>query len=43
MKSPCREARQGYEMVRKMTAVVKKLDTTRPVTAAQSGAMLNPA
>ena len=26
-------------MVRKMAAVVKKLDTTRPVTAAQSGAM----
>jgi beta-galactosidase len=31
----------GYEMVRRMSAAVKELDTTRPVTAAQSGAMLN--
>ena len=27
----------GYEMVRRMSAAVKKLDTTRPVTAAMSG------
>ncbi len=27
----------GYEMVRRMKAVVKRLDTTRPVTAAMSG------
>ena len=39
---PMQGSRQGYEMVRTMTALVKKLDTTRPVTAAQSGAMLNP-
>jgi len=38
---PMQGTRQGYEMVRKMTALVKKLDSTRPVTAAQSGAMLN--
>ena len=29
-------------MVRRMAAAVKQLDTTRPVTAAQSGGMLNP-
>jgi beta-galactosidase len=33
---------QGYEMVRRMTAAVKDLDTTRPVTAAQSGGQMNP-
>jgi beta-galactosidase len=38
---PMQGTRQGYEMVRKMTALVKKLDSTRPVTAAQSGAVLN--
>ena len=27
----------GYEMVRRMSAVVKQLDTTRPVTAAMNG------
>ncbi len=31
----------GYEMVRRMSAAVKDLDTTRPVTAAQSNSMLN--
>jgi len=38
---PMQGSVQGYEMVRKMVAVVKSLDTTRPVTAAQSGAMMN--
>jgi len=36
---PMQGSRQGYEMVRTMAAVVKQLDRTRPVTAAQSGAM----
>jgi len=39
---PMQGTRQGYEMVRAMAAVVKKLDRTRPVTAAQSGAMNAP-
>jgi beta-galactosidase len=38
---PMQGSRQGYEMVRKMAAVVKQFDTTRPVTAAQNGALLN--
>ena len=29
----------GYEMVRRMSAAVKRLDTTRPVTAAMSGGL----
>jgi hypothetical protein len=33
---------QGMQMVRRMSAVVKKLDATRPVTAAQSGGQFNP-
>jgi beta-galactosidase len=33
---------QGYEMVRRMAQLVRKLDSTRPVTAAQSNSMLNP-
>ena len=33
---------QGMEMVRRLNAVVKRLDTTRPVTAAQSGGHLAP-
>lgn len=32
---------QGYEMVRRMTAAVKELDKSRPVTAAQSGGQMN--
>jgi beta-galactosidase len=32
----------GYEMVRRMSEVVKRRDTTRPVTAAQSNSTLNP-
>jgi beta-galactosidase len=32
---------QGYEMVRRMSTAVKRLDPTRPVTAAQSNSMMN--
>ncbi len=38
---PFQGTEQGYEMVRQMSALVKQLDVTRPVTAAQSGAMMN--
>jgi beta-galactosidase len=38
---PFQATEQGYEMVRRLTAVVKQLDTTRPVTVAQSGGHLN--
>lgn len=31
----------GYEMVRRMSAEVKKLDTTRPVTAAMNGGLFS--
>ena len=37
---PSQGTEMGYEMVRRMSSVVKAMDTTRPVTAAQSGAML---
>ncbi|WP_294292354.1 beta-galactosidase GalA [uncultured Sphingomonas sp.] len=33
---------QGYEMVRRMAAAVKALDTSRPVTAAMNGGMFEP-
>jgi beta-galactosidase len=36
---PMQASEIGYEMVRRMNAEVKKLDTTRPVTAAMSGGM----
>ena len=39
---PSQGSEMGYEMVRRMAAAVKELDTTRPVTAAQSNCMLNP-
>jgi beta-galactosidase len=39
---PFQGTEQGYQMVRRMAAEVKKLDSTRPVTAAQSGGNLNP-
>ncbi|MCX6232203.1 MAG: DUF4982 domain-containing protein [Bacteroidetes bacterium] len=39
---PMQGSESGYEMVRRMSAVVKKLDTTRPVTAAQSYGQFNP-
>ncbi len=32
----------GYEMVRRMSVEVKKLDTTRPVTAAANGGLFEP-
>ena len=39
---PSQGTEMGYEMVRRMSAAVKELDTTRPVTAAQSNSDLNP-
>jgi beta-galactosidase len=39
---PSQGTEMGYELVRRMSASVKQFDTTRPVTAAQSGAALNP-
>lgn len=39
---PMQGTENGYEMVRRMNAVVKTLDTTRPVTAAASGGLLSP-
>jgi len=39
---PLQGTPEGYEMVRRMARAVKELDTTRPVTAAMSGGMLNP-
>jgi beta-galactosidase len=39
---PSQGSEMGYEMVRRMSAVVKQRDSTRPVTAAQSNSTLNP-
>lgn len=39
---PLEGRREGYEMVRRMAGVVKRLDSTRPVTAAINGGMFNP-
>jgi beta-galactosidase len=39
---PLQGRREGYEMVRRMAAVVKRLDTTRPVTAAMNSGMFSP-
>lgn len=39
---PSQGSEMGYEMVRRMSDVVKQRDTTRPVTAAQSNSTLNP-
>jgi len=39
---PMQATENGYEMVRRMSAVVKRLDTTRPVTAAQSDGLFTP-
>jgi beta-galactosidase len=36
---PMQGSEQGYEMVRRMAAVVKHLDTSRPVTAAMNGGL----
>jgi beta-galactosidase len=38
---PSQGTEMGYELVRRMSASVKQLDTTRPVTAAQSNSVLN--
>ena len=39
---PMQATEQGYEMVRRMSAAVKSLDTTRPVTAAMNGGLDTP-
>jgi beta-galactosidase len=39
---PSQGTEMGYELVRRMSVAVKQLDTTRPVTAAQSNSVLNP-
>ena len=39
---PLQGRREGYEMVRRMARVVKRLDATRPVTAAMNGGMFAP-
>jgi len=39
---PMQATEQGYEMVRRTAAVVKRLDTTRPVTAAMDHGMNSP-
>lgn len=39
---PMQGTEQGYEMVRRMSAVVKNFDTTRPVTAAISNGQFTP-
>ena len=39
---PSQGSEMGFEMVRRMSAAVKALDSTRPVTAAQSNSDLNP-
>jgi beta-galactosidase len=38
---PLQGTDQGYEMTRRLIAIVKQLDRTRPVTSAQSGGILN--
>jgi beta-galactosidase len=39
---PLQGSSQGYEMVRRMSDVVKRLDATRPVTAAMNNGMFAP-
>jgi beta-galactosidase len=39
---PSQGTEMGYQLVRRMSEAVKQLDTTRPVTAAQSNSVLNP-
>ncbi|HEY1895165.1 MAG TPA: beta-galactosidase GalA [Terracidiphilus sp.] len=39
---PSQGTEMGFELVRRMSASVKQFDTTRPVTAAQSGSVLSP-
>lgn len=39
---PMQGTENGYEMVRRMRAVVERLDSTRPVTAAMNGGLFTP-
>ena len=39
---PMQGTESGYEMVRRMSAAVKKLDATRPVTAAMNAGLFSP-
>ncbi|MFX8688959.1 glycoside hydrolase family 2 TIM barrel-domain containing protein, partial [Acinetobacter baumannii] len=39
---PMQGTEQGYEMVRRMASIVKRLDKTRPVTAAMNGGLFTP-
>jgi beta-galactosidase len=39
---PMQGTEAGYEMVRRMAAIVKRLDPTRPVTAAMNGGFFTP-
>lgn len=39
---PSQGTEMGFQLVQRMSAVVKQFDTTRPVTAAQSNSVLNP-
>ena len=39
---PMQGSEAGFEMVRRMSAVVKSLDTSRPVTAAMNGGLFTP-
>lgn len=39
---PMQGSEMGYEMVRRMSAIVKRLDPTRPVTAAMNGGLFAP-
>jgi len=39
---PMQGTENGYEMVRRMSEIVKTFDTSRPVTAAQSGGLFTP-
>ncbi|HJV60212.1 MAG TPA: glycoside hydrolase family 2 TIM barrel-domain containing protein, partial [Albitalea sp.] len=38
---PLQSTEQGYEMARRMVAALKRLDATRPVTAAMHGGLMN--
>ena len=38
---PLQSTESGYEMARRMVAAIRKLDATRPVTAAMHGGLLN--
>lgn len=38
---PMQGSEQGYEMVRRMSSIVKSYDTTRPITAAMNGGLFS--